>query len=81
MIAELLSELDALWNASEDERCKGEHPGCARLQEEIEEAFKGLTEDELRETLDNLPDEQMEQIAFVLESMADERPFVEKYLK
>ena len=28
-----MEELGKLWNASDDARYKGEHPGCDRLQE------------------------------------------------
>ena len=80
LIHTLLDELNILWNSSEDERYKGEHPGCDRLHEEIEEEFRKISEEELKGILDNLPEEQVEQLVFVLESMADEYPFMEDYL-
>lgn len=80
MINTLLGELNILWNSSEDERYKGEHPGCDRLHKEIEEELRKMDEEEIRDILDNLPEGQMEQLVFVLESMVDDYPFMENYL-
>lgn len=80
MIDQLLSELDVLWNASEDPRFKGENPGCDRIQEEIAKIFQKMDDNKISKVLDNMPQEQIEQVIFILEGMAETRPFVNKYL-
>lgn len=80
MLNDLMEELDKLWNASDDARYKGEHPGCDGLQEVIEVELKKLSVDEMKEFLDSLSSGQMEQLQFVMEEIADEYPFVEKYI-
>lgn len=80
MLNDLMEELDKLWNASDDARYKGEHPGCDRLQEAIRIEIKKMSMDEIKEFLEGLSNDQMEQIQFVLEEMVDEYPFVEDYI-
>lgn len=38
------------------------------------------SDDEIKEILDNLPDEQVEQLMSVFEDMVDEREFIEGYM-
>ena len=80
MLNDLMEELDKLWNASDDARYKGEHPGCDGLQEAIGIELKKMSVDEMKEFLDGLSSGQTEQLQFVLEEMADEYPFVEDYM-
>lgn len=77
----LLKELDKAWNSSEDERFKGENPACDRIQDEIEKKFNNLSDEELKEILQSIQEDKLEQIAFVLESIADNRSFVEKFIR
>ncbi len=80
MIDQLLSELNVLWNASEDPRFKGEHPGCDKIQNEIAKTFQKMDDNKISKVLDNLPQDQIEQVVFILEGMVESRPFVNKYL-
>lgn len=80
MINKLLEELNDLWNSSEDPRFKGEHPGCDRIQKQIAKEFQNMEDNDVIEILDNIPQERMEQIRFVLECMEDGRPFINAYL-
>lgn len=80
MLTDLMEELDKLWNASDDIRYKGEHPGCDRLQEAIQAEIKKMSTDEMQEFLKGLSSDQAEQLQFVLEDMVDEYPFVDDYI-
>lgn len=80
IIDELLEDLSTFWNASEDKRYVGEHPKCADILEQIEEQFQRMTDDEITEILDDLPEEQLEYLLTVFEDMVDDRPVFENYM-
>lgn len=77
----MLKELDKAWNSIEDERFKGENPACDRIQDEIEKIFCDLSDEKLKEILLNMKEDKLEQITFVLESIADDRPLVEEFIR
>lgn len=80
ILSDLMKDLDILWNASDDVRYKGEHPGCDRLQEAIQFEIKKMGVGEMKKFLESLSGNQLEQILFVLENIVDEYPFIEKYI-
>ena len=77
---ELLEKLNELWNSSDDERFKGENPACVGVLESVEEEFSNMTDEEIKEVLDGLPEEQLEQLLSVFEDMVDEREFMAEYI-
>lgn len=80
LMEELLEKLNELWNSSKDERFKGENPACIGVLESIEEEFSNMTDDEIKEILDELPEEQLEQLLSVFEDMVDDRKFMAEYM-
>jgi hypothetical protein len=82
-IQELLKQLDSFWNISADPRYKGEHPDCGRIQDELLAELRKLTDDELLELLTPMSDEQLNQIAIVLETISDvgEKEWLKAYVK
>jgi predicted transcriptional regulator len=79
-IMDLIERLNARWNISSDERYKGEHPECSKIQEEIERRFKKMSDEEIKNILDRLPNEQLEQVLIVMEDLVDTRSFFEPYI-
>lgn len=80
-VNQLLKELDVFWNASDDDRFKGEHPDCLRIQDEIKEILSGMNEDAICEVLDSLGERQSEQVQGIVEDLVDDKPFLEAYIK
>jgi hypothetical protein len=80
LMEKLLEKLNNLWNSSDDERFKGENPACVSVLESIEKKFSNMTDDEIREVLNGLSEEQLEQLTSVFEDMVDERGFMTEYL-
>ena len=65
-MVELLNELDMFWNMSGDPRFKGEHPRCSEILTQLEAEFSNMAEDDLRELLDSMDTEQLEQVTGAL---------------
>jgi predicted transcriptional regulator len=81
LIKKLLEQLNIFWNASDDPRYKGEHPKCSKIVDEIESEFKEMSDDEIKEILDDLSPEQLEQILMAMEDLVDSREIFEPYIE
>ncbi len=63
---ELIKELHTLWNLSDDPRYKGEHPRCAEILDELYEKFSQIDEETLKDLLDTLDEQHLEEITGAL---------------
>lgn len=66
---ELLKELNYYYHISDDPRDAGEHPRCSEILDEITEEFLKMDEEKLRELLDSMDDDQLEQVTGALMDM------------
>ena len=65
-INKLLEDLDKFYNIDHDPRYRGEHPKCNEILDQLEDEFLKMDEDDLRELLDGMDDDQLEQVTGAL---------------
>lgn len=65
-INKLLEDLDKFYNIDPDPRYRGEHPKCNEILDQLEDEFLKMDEDDLRELLDGMDDNQLEQVTGAL---------------
>lgn len=63
---ELLKKLNTYWHEKSDPKYPGEHPMCAELLDKISEEFMQMSEEELKELLDSMDDDHLEQVTGAL---------------
>lgn len=64
---ELLKELDKYYHINSDPRYRGEHPKCDEILDQLAEEFSKMKESDLRELLDGMDYDHLEQaLAFSL---------------
>ena len=80
MIEKLLSELDEVWNDTDDPRWKGENPRCSEIHDILIPLFKKKSNQELLDILNKIPESKLEQIKFALEYVVDEKECVRPYI-
>lgn len=68
-----------LWNSS-DERYEGENPECNTTLNIIENRFNEMSDKEIIEVIENLPELRREQLLSVFEELVNNRPLLEKYI-
>ena len=77
----LIDKLDYFYTLPEDKRCYGEHPECSVLLEKIESNFNKMEDNEIKNILDGLAVDRLEQMVCIFDNLMDERGFLEPYLK
>lgn len=78
---ELLNELREYYFIGSDSRENGVHPHCIEIWDQMEEILSGMDEEELVAYLDELPEEDLEIIYPVVEDLAEDRDYVEKFIR
>ena len=62
----LLEDMDKFYNIDHDPRYRGMHPKCDEILDQLEDEFLKMDEDDLRELLDGMNDDQLEQVTGAL---------------
>ena len=62
----LLEDMDKFYNIDHDPRYRGMHPKCDEILDQLEDEFLKMDEDDLRELLDGMDDDQLEQVTGAL---------------
>ena len=78
---ELFKELRKYYFISSDPRENGVHPRCNEIWDQMEEVLSDMDEDELVAYLEGLPEEDLEIIYPVVEDLAEDRDYVEKFIR
>lgn len=78
---ELFKELREYYFISSDQRENGSHPRCTEIWDQMEEILSDMDEDKLVAYLEGLPEEDLEIIYPVVEDLAEDRDYVEKFIR
>lgn len=78
---ELFKELREYYFISSDPRENGSHPRCNEIWDQMEEILSDMNEDELVAYLGGLSEEDLEIIYPVVEDLAEDRDYVEKFIR
>ncbi len=81
-IQEILEQLNKYWNASSDQRFRGEHPECNKLHDMLIKEFRKLQDDEILDIISPMSSEQLEQIWSPLITLLEEdgREWLSEYI-
>ena len=73
---ELLDELDKYWNMFSDSRIKGEHPKCEDIQDEIKHMLFVMSDEKIRDLINNADEDRKEQLEYPIECILPYRPYI-----
>lgn len=73
---ELLDELDKYWNMFSDSRIKGEHPKCEDIQDEIKQMLFVMSDEQIRDLINNADEDRKEQLEYPIECILPYRPYI-----
>lgn len=73
---ELLDELDKYWNMFSDSRIKGEHPKCEDIQDEIKHMLFVMSDEQIRDLINNADEDRKEQLEYSIECILPYRPYI-----
>ena len=73
---ELLDELDKYWNMFSDSRIKGEHPKCEDIQDEIKHMLFVMSDEQIRDLINNADEDRKEQLEYPIECILPYRPYI-----
>lgn len=76
---ELLKELNIYYHEKSDPKYPGEHPMCSKLLDSIEEEFRAMKESDLRDLIEGMNDDQLEQVTSALMDLDYE--WVDEYFR